>query len=191
MNFNVELDSDILDLERDLEISVSQMQKAISRALRKTSRWLETHSKRELGVALGVPQNILSARYRKTFHFKNGVRSVNVWFGLNPISIKDMGNLVQTRAGVRVGKKNFVGSFIATMDSGHLGAFKRKYRNRPGGRREKRADEQWTELPIIEETFQIHEIAEPILERYQARVEARFEQILKQEINFAMNIETP
>ena len=187
MNFNVELGDDILDLERDLEISISQIQKAISRVLKKTARWLEIHSKRELGVALGVPQHILSTRYRKTFHFKNGTRSVNVWFGLNPILAKDIGRSVQSNTGVKVGNKSFVKAFIATMDNGHLGVFKRKFRN--GGRRKKRADGQWTELPIVEESFQLDDIAEPILERYQTRVEARFEKILKQELNFAMNIE--
>lgn len=187
MNLAIDLGDDIAELEEQLEISIKQLQKAVARALTKTARWLETQTKRELGVALSVPQRVLAARYYKTFYMKNGKRTVNVWFGLSPISVGALGKPVQTDIGVRVGKHHFIGAFVATMKSGHQGVFKRKHDS--GGKRSKRSDGQWTELPIEEERFPIEAIAEPIIERYHVRAEARFHKILKQEINFAMNVE--
>ncbi|WP_394179631.1 hypothetical protein [Marinomonas posidonica] len=187
MILEIHLGSEIAELEEQLELSVRQLQKAVTRTLKKTARWLETHTKRELGVALSVPQRVLAARYYKTFYLKNGERTVNVWFGLSPISVYSLGKAKQTDLGVRVGKHHFIGAFIATMKSGHTGIFKRKYA--AGGKRTKRQDGQWTELPIEAVTMEIDKIAQPIIERYHARAEARFKQILKQEIHFAMNIE--
>jgi len=187
MNLEIDLGAGIADLEEQLELSIRQLQKAVARTLKKTARWLETQTKRELGVALSVPQRVLAARYYKTFYMKDGRRTVNVWFGLSPIDVSALGKPRQTDVGVRVGKHHFIGAFIGTMKSGHSSVFKRKFSK--GGRRLKRSDGQWTELPIEEERFLINDIAEPIIERYHVRAEARFRQILKQEINFVMNVE--
>lgn len=189
MHLEMDLGDELAELEEQLLVSFSQIQKAVNRALRKTARWLETHSKRELGVALAVPQRIFSTRYHQSYQLKGTKRSVSVWFGLNPIAVYQLGNARQTSTGVRVGRHEFNGAFIATMDSGHTAVFKRS--NTADSRREKRKDGQWTELPIEEERFAIEDIAEPILERYHARAEARFKQVLQQEINFALNIEKP
>jgi hypothetical protein len=187
MNLQIDLGEGVAELEEQLELSIRQLQKAVTRTLKKTARWLETQTKRELGVALSVPQRVLAARYYKTFYMKGGKRTVNVWFGLDPIAVSALGKPKQTDLGVRVGKHHFVGAFIATMRSGHSGVFKRKYES--GGKRSKRADGQWTELPIEEERFLINDIAQPIIERYHVRAEARFKHILKQEIHFAVNVE--
>jgi hypothetical protein len=187
MNLEIDLGDSVAELEEQLELSIRQLQKAVTRTIQKTARWLETQTKRELGLALSVPQRVLAARYYKTFYMKNGRRTVNVWFGLSPIAVSALGKPKQTDIGVRVGKHQFIGAFIATMKSGHSGVFKRKHAS--GGKRSKRSDGQWTELPIEEERFSIEKIALPIIERYHARAEARFHQILKQEINFVMNVE--
>ncbi|MBJ7539892.1 hypothetical protein [Marinomonas transparens] len=190
MNIEIDLGESVAELEADLALSISQLQKAVSRALKKVARWLETHSKRELGVALGVPQRVLEARYYKTFYMKNDQRSVSLWFGLEPISAQAFGKPVQTDVGVKVGKHHFIGAFMATMKNGHAGIFKRKYEyGSKRTKRIKRPDGQWTELPIEEVRFPINEIARPIIERYYVRAEARFKQLLKQEINFVMNVE--
>lgn len=190
MNLEIDLSDDLADLESKLLISISQIQKAVSRSLKKTARWLETHSKRELGVALGVPQRVLSARYYQSFNVQGGSRSVGVWFGLNPIRLSHIGKAKQNNIGVKVGSHFYEGAFIATMASGHEGVFKRSAKSNPKNKRVKRADGQWSELPIEEVSFEIDGIASAVLERYHHRAEARFKQILKQEINFALNIET-
>ena len=189
MNLEIDLSDELAELEAQLLVSVSQIQRAVTRTLKKTARWLETHSKRELGVALSVPQRVLSARYYQSFNIKDGNRTVSVWFGLNPIRLTSIGTAKQNDIGVKVGRHFYEGSFIATMASGHVGVLKRTAKSHSDNRREKRKDGQWTELPIKEQSFEIDEIAEPILERYHNRAEARFKQILKQEINFALNIE--
>ncbi len=188
MFLDIDLSSELGELEQQLQVSIIQIQKAVSRTLKKTGRWLETHSKREIGVALALPQRVLSVRYYQRFSVKNGNRSVNVWFGLNPIRMSAIGNAHQTAAGVKVGKHEYHGAFIAQMESGHVGVFQRIAA--ADTRREKRKkDGQWTELPIKEEIFEIESLSAPILERYYARAEARFKQILKQEINYVLKIE--
>jgi len=189
MNLEIDLDDELAELEAQLLVSISQIQQAVTRTLKKTAKWLETHSKRELGVALSVPQRVLSTRYYKSFSIKGGNRTVGVWFGLNPIRLSSIGTAKQNDIGVKVGRHFYEGAFIAKMASGHEGVFKRSAKSHPDNKRVKRKDGQWSELPIEEQSFEIDEIAEPILERYHNRAEARFKQILKQEINFALNIE--
>lgn len=187
MNLHIDLGEELAHLEAQLLASVPQINKAVTRALKKTTKWIETHSKRELGVALSLPQRVLSARYMHDMVVKDGRRSVHVWFGLNPIVITDLGNLSQNAIGAKAGKHQFVGSFVAQMKSGHKSIFKRKYDG--GGIRSKRDDGQWTELPIIRETIDIEDIAEPIIERYYARAEIRFKEILEQEIHYVLHVE--
>jgi len=184
----MDLGDDLAELEEQLQLSFPQIQKAVSRALAKTSRWIETHSKRELGKALSLPQRIFNVRYHHSYRLKNSERSVLVWFGLEPIPTYRLGRAEQNNMGVRVGRHQFDGAFIATMKNGHQGVFERKASK--NNRREKRPDGQWTELPIDEVTrLPIEDIAKPIIERYYVRAEARFKEILQQEINFALNIE--
>lgn len=187
MHLEMDLGHELAELEEQLRLSFPQVQKAVTRALKKTAKWIETHSKRELGTALSLPQRIFSVRFHHSYKLKSGERAVSVWFGLNPIAISQLGKAKQHSTGVRVGRYNFDGAFIATMKSGHEGVFKRK--SSSNTRREKRPDGQWTELPIEEERFSIEDIAQPIVERYYVRAEARFKEILQQEINFALNIE--
>lgn len=189
MNLEIDLDDELSALEDQLLVSVSQIQRAVTRTLKKTAKWLETHSKRELGVALRVPQRVLSTHYYQSFNIKDGKRTARVWFGLNPIRLWSIGTAKQNDIGVKVGRHFYEGSFIATMASGHEGVFNRSAKSHADNRRVKRKDGQWSELPIKEQSFKIQDIAEPILERYHNRAEARFKQILKQEINFALNIE--
>jgi hypothetical protein len=196
LRLEIDLGEDLAELEAQLMASVPQVNRAIDRALKKTARWLETHSKRELGTALQVPQRVFKTRFFRHFSTKNGKRSVNVWFGLDSMRSIDLGNPRQTAQGVKVGKHLFSGAFIANMKSGHTGIFRRSNEfnrnftsDERNENRQKRADGQWTELPIEEVGFPIEQIAKPILERYHVRAEARFKQILKQEINFALNVE--
>lgn len=196
LHLKLDLGDDLAELEDQLLASVPQINRAVDRALRKTSRWLETYSKRELGIALQVPQRVFKTRFFRTFSTKDGKREVNVWFGLDSMRSIDLGRARQTNLGVKVGKQFFVGTFLATMQSGHTGIFRRSnVRNRESSsderneNRQKRSDGQWTELPIEEVGFPIEQIAKPILERYYVRAEARFKQLLKQEINFVLNVE--
>ncbi|HFQ4975663.1 TPA: hypothetical protein ACGU7V_004737, partial [Vibrio vulnificus] len=60
LQLNLQLDQELAYLEAQLMVSVPQIQKAIDRALKKTARWLETHSKRELGRELKLPIKVLT-----------------------------------------------------------------------------------------------------------------------------------
>lgn len=187
MELHIDLGAELQYLESQLLSSVPQINKAVVRALRKTTKWIETHSKRELGIVLSIPQRVISNRFFHEMQVKDGKRSVNVWFGLNPISVSSLGQLSQNVIGARAGKHQFVGSFVADMKSGHKGIFKRTYQE--GGERSKRDDGQWTELPIEEEHIEIESLAQPIVERYYARAEVRFKQILAQEIHYVLHVE--
>lgn len=187
MELHIDLGEELKHLESQLLASIPQINKAVIRALRKTTKWIETHSKRELGIVLSIPQRVISNRFFHEMQVKDGKRLVNVWFGLNPISVSSLGRLSQNVMGARAGKHQFVGSFVASMQSGHKGIFKRSYQD--GGDRSKREDGQWTELPIEEESFEIEGLAQPIVERYYARAEARFKQILEHEIHYVLHLE--
>lgn len=186
LRLEIDLGEDLAELEAQLMASVPQINRAIDRALKKTARWLETHSKRELGAALQMPQRVFKTRFFRSFFTKDGKRSVNVWFGLAPIRLIDISKSIRKTAdGVAIGKYDYQGAFVATMKSGHKGVFER---TGEGGHK-KRSDGQWSELPIREIGVDIEHLAKPIVERYHVRAEARFKQILKQEINFALNVE--
>ena len=187
MELKIELGDELSHLEAQLRASVPQINKAVIRALRKTTKWLETHSKREIGIALSIPQRVISNRFFHEMQVKDGKRSVNVWFGLNPVSVSSLGRLSQNTIGAKAGKHQFVGSFVASMKSGHTGIFKRVYQG--GGERSKRDDGQWTELPIEEESFEIESLAQPIIERYFARAEVRFKEILEKEVHYVLHVE--
>jgi hypothetical protein len=51
MNLEIELGDSVAELEEQLELSIRQLQKAVTRTIQKTARWLETQTKRELAVA--------------------------------------------------------------------------------------------------------------------------------------------
>ncbi|GHY00989.1 phage tail protein [Vibrio cholerae] len=174
LQLNLQLDQELAYLEAQLMASVPQIQKAIDRALKKTARWLETHSKRELGRELKLPIKVLTVRFQHTFYLKDGEKAVSVWFGLNPVQVRYIGKAKQNRRGTRVGKHQFDGAFSAAMKSEHLNVFRRKGRER---------------LPIEVVRLPIEEQSNPIFERYYQRAQGRFTELLRQELNFALNHE--
>lgn len=186
MEINLDLGDDVSDLEAQLLISETQINKAVKRALKKTAKWIETHSKREMGKELKIPQKLLTLRYRRSFFTKEGRHSAHLWFGFAAIRPLDISNNHRYRNGeLTIGSHQFEDGFIATMKNGHRDV----YRRSGGGKRTKRADGQWTELPIEKVGFHIDVFADRIMERYYHRAEARFKQILKQELHFVLNVE--
>jgi len=174
LSLDLQLNKELAYLEAQMLASAPQIQKAINRALRKTTKWLETHSKRELARELQLPIRVLSVRFRHTFYLKGGERAAQVWFGLDPVQVRHIGKARQNKRGTRVGKHQFDGAFVATMKSGHENVFKRKTKER---------------LPIEVIRLPIDEQAEPVFERYYKRATVRFTELLQQELNFILNHE--
>ena len=185
LGLDLKLDGELEYLEAQLLISQPQILKAVDRALRKLTAWIERHSKRELGKVLKVPARVLSVRFFRSFLLQGSKREVHVWFGLNPIRYSQIGSLRQTSKGVRVGKHFLQGAFVAQMKSGHRGVFLRDR----SSRHEKRPDGQWTELPINEQMLEIEEEASRTLERFYQRAESRFKELLRQELNYVIHHE--
>lgn len=153
-----------------IEATAKQLDQAVSRALRKTGAWLRTHSVRELGRELGIVQAPLRQRFKLYPRLKDG--EVKVWVGLRPLSVHYLGNPRQTVDGVRVGRKTFDGAFINPMRSRHKLVWRRKGRER---------------LPIERVTQEIAELGEAVVNRWEARVEARFIELFEQEARYVLS----
>lgn len=166
IQMDLTLGTELAYLEAKLTRAKPKIQKAIDRAVKKTARWLEVHTKRDLGKELKINQQALTFRYRKTFF--PDTKAVSVWFGIDPFQARYIGRSRQNKRGVKAGSYQFDHAFIATMKNGHTNIFRRK-----------KDTIKKVHLPISEPGSEI-------FQRYQVRAQARFSTILKQELNFIL-----
>ncbi len=183
LKLELDLGKELAYLESMLLESRPNIQKAIDRSLRKTSAWLETHSKRELKRELRVPLHTLSVRFHHKFYLNDGERAIVVWFGIDPISAGALGNSRRNKKGLKVGSHQFDGAFWATMKSGHEEVFRR---SKTKNVKRIRPDGQWTTLPINGVKHHIDESSTEIFNRYYKRAQARFSVVLRQQLKFIL-----
>ncbi len=174
LQLDFQLDQEFAYLEAKLTALAPQLQRAVDRALRKTARWLETHSKRELGRELKLPIRVLSIRFQHVLQLKGQQKSAVVWFGVNPIEARYLGSARQNRRGTRVGRHQFDLAFTASMKNAHKNVFRRKGRER---------------LPIEVVRMSIDKESTLIFQRFYQRAQGRFSEVLQQELNFVLEHE--
>jgi len=154
-------------------------ERAMTRALNKLSTWLKRRALQAASEASAIPQKFFVRAVR--YHIKiqkqgSQVTGLALWLGTNPIKVHRLGVVRWTRAmkGARVGKRSFPGAW----SWGH-GKTGKAVMFRHGSSR----------LPIGVETVTPHD---PILARLrgiEGEANARFERLLTQELNYALNHE--
>jgi hypothetical protein len=169
--FHLDLDYDaaLARLPGALELAQRELDKAADRALRKTAQWLRTHSAREIGRELSIPNTPIKHRF--SVYPIRGAREVKLWIGINPLSVHYLGDPRQTPTGVRVRRRDYEGAFISPMKSSAKLVWRRKGRER---------------LPIERVTEEWGDQALTVIERWERRATTRFIEIFEQEARYAL-----
>ncbi|WP_036230130.1 hypothetical protein [Marinobacterium jannaschii] len=204
----IDISVDIGEINQQLTVGLqdlrAQVEKAIGRAITKVGRWLRTHSVREIGRVLQIKQSVLRRRFRFHETGKGSAKQLSIWVGLLTVAAHDAGRAVQNAAGVAVRGRQFDSAFIQRIYSSDERVFIRASRNRKlqhataGGRdswkyRPKSPSflaQYGDRFPVQVVGVEIESVARPILERYEQRVNARYREILEQELEYAIKHET-
>lgn len=148
--------------------------RAKTRALRRLATWIKRRILQAVSAASGIAQKWFSQsmRYRVTLS-RDGLTA---WVGTNPVKAHRLGVVRWTRrmSGARVGKRLFPGSW-----SWGRGKTQSAVMRRTGASR----------LPIAVETVEIHPAILARLEQLQDEARERFETLLRQQLNYALNVE--
>ncbi len=166
----VKQDQDLIS--RQLALTQHSIQKAEARAVNKTARWLRTQVLRQVSRAVRIPQKALKSRFLIPKKANRTETRATFWAGMYGIDPLWLGAGRRTKTGYRVGRRQFVGGFRATMRSGHTGVFRREGRER---------------LPIIQEYITINTETEEAVRRLIPRAEHELIKKLKQEINYELH----
>lgn len=158
-----------------------QVKRASSRSIKKVTGWAGSQVARGIAAEDAVPLRALTSGAGRTgrMHKRVWVRkpkgngtSGSVWLGHNPVKAAYLGRLSQQKLGAKAGRHFFLGGFIATMRSGHRSVFMRDTRAR---------------LPITEETLEL-ESAQRVVDRVSGQVPQRLTTMLRQELNYEVNV---
>lgn len=142
---SLDLDTEQLDqIKLDLMATDAEVQKALRTTFTKMARWVRTRSALGLSRELEVKAAIIRRRIKTSM--VRGGGGLRVWYGLDPISLKEL-NPRQTREGVTAGKHKRPGAFLSERLGGHV--FKREGKGR---------------LPIKKQTLDIKDRADVFIE---------------------------
>lgn len=182
-----------------IQATPAQVEKAGERAIRKTIRWLKARIAREVGAALRVPQKALKPRLTTSVVGKGRDRAHILWFGSLPLAAEQAGKARQTKRGTTTGKHRFDGAFVAKIYNPEQNVWIRTRRNataghftlgkarKPGAGRVPR--ELAGRFPVQRVGIELDDLVGDIFRRYQKRAEARFGELIEQELNYAVNHE--
>lgn len=163
-HLNVSLDAATAALPEAVKATRKQLDLAADRALKKTAQWLRTHSAREIGKTLGIPNSPLKHRFN--VYPTRGRQEVKLWVGIRPLSVHYLGQPKATPTGVKVGKHSYDGAFIDPMRSKAPMVWRRKGKER---------------LPIEKVVKEWGEDSLTIIDRWERRATNRFIEIFEQE----------
>lgn len=176
-DFDIRIDTDgtLERLQRQMAAMPEGVERARRRAIKKLSTWLRRQVLREAATAAGTTQKILKVllRYRATLRDD----SISIWIGTNRLKAHHLGTVRWTRRmqGARVGRRLFESSW-SWPDSRRMAGL---VVERTGDAR----------LPVDVVTVPIHDAILQRLQALQPEVDARFERLLVQELNYALNVE--
>lgn len=194
-----DLSNDIALLTAQFEHLEKEVAKAINRALKKVGRWLRTHAVKQLSKQLGIKQSSLRKRFVLSYDPKTKI--VNLWVGLLAIAAEDLGSVRQNSAGTKAGKHQFDGAFYKTVYGSDERVYIRASRNRimhhdvvrknrkAGKYRPISDPELKGRFPLQVVAISIEDEASQVLLILEKQVNRRFSEILKQELNYAINVE--
>ncbi|MBB1489387.1 phage tail protein [Oceanospirillum sediminis] len=180
-----------------------QVETAINRAIRKLGAWLRTHSVREIGKQLGIKQKVIRNRYRLSQATENGHRVLKIWVGLLEIAAHEAGNVSQNKQGAKVAGRQFNSAFKKSIFwSGEQIYIRAKANLRhnhsvlsDSGKRSQQRDAELAKtgggrFPVQVVAIDISDIGLDVLQRYESRLNSRYRELLTQELNYVLNVET-
>ena len=186
------------DLTAELYHVSDKVAKAVNRAVKKTARWLRTHSMRDLSKELNIKQAPLKSRFIVGTDPKKPSEA-KIWIGLLAIGAHDIGRASQNQAGVRVANRQYDGAFYQAVYGSEKKVYIRARRNRimqhdvvrEQRRRKYRAINQNLKgrFPVQVVGVEIKDVADRVIQRYEARVNKRYREILEHELKFAIDLE--
>ncbi|MCW7551772.1 phage tail protein [Endozoicomonas gorgoniicola] len=192
MKIDLELDSQIEDIVSAFRDSPRRVDKALTRALRKLSRFAERQTLRNLARQQGITQKLLKelGRVRVTLN-QNGGYQLVIWIGVLDIPAHYLGKPVQTRSGVRTAKHFWPGAFLMQpLNASHPMVFKRKANWKHRYQRSKRSGRMmWMGLPLAKQGAPLYDSASQVIAALEPELLERFTTLLQQELNYAFNIE--
>jgi len=171
--------ADLRRFRRAMAAKPREIENASRRAIRKTVRFGVGRIARGLAQRNQIPQRVLKtgSGHRRAVRIRTrmpgpGGDSGYLWVGVRPVKAVYIGKPRQLRKGVRVGRHRFDGAFLATMRSGHTGAFKRRGKKRLG---------------IVEQVVPLKG-ADQDIEALRRELGPRLTRTFAQELNYEINV---
>lgn len=182
-----------------IQSTPKQMEVATQRAIRKTMRWIRGVAARELSQQLGIPQKTLKKRLTLSRVNKGMDQAHVLWMGVAPLSAELAGKARQTRKGVTVGKHKYEGAFLRSIYNPEENVWIRVKRNQRQNystvsrRRKPSTGSISAELagrfPVQRIGIEVDMAAQEIFRRLERRALDRFNTLIEQELNYAVNVE--
>jgi hypothetical protein len=168
------------------------------RAVNKTLGWLRTHIARAVGQKEGIAMKAVRQRLR-TYLVRGSAISGKLWFGLNPLEASRTGRARQTRVGVSVGRRRYQGAFFKKVYGGspdiwirtaskHFSADDYPASDVSGaaGPSSGWIAEHGDRFPLAKAMIQLDDVL-PLFRAWTQQAEARFVELLKQELNYELH----
>lgn len=182
------------------EATDKQMEAARTSALRKMRKKVETLVIRAAAQKLRIPQKALKDRFFSN-NIEPGDDELNVWIGtwaISPFSIGSVSayGVPGKSGGVRAGRRNYPGAFLASIYTGETKVWIRLHSKnyspelyptqyRPGDRG---LGELRGRFPVIRAAVPIDAVMREVLERDGDEIAREFEKIFARELNYQVNV---
>ncbi len=197
MKLDLELDSTVDELIEQFDHAPEKVSKAIARSLRKLSRFAERRVLRELARQQSISQKVLKSLGRvRVSLYQPGDRagqnySLIIWIGALDIPAHYLGKPIQTKRGVRTGRRFWDGAFLMRpVNATHSMVFERKDTWQHKFQRSKKSGRMmWMGLPLEKKEISIWNSASTVLQQLESVLLDRFATLMEPELNYAFNIE--
>lgn len=182
IDFSIDTQGTLERLEHQLAAMPAGVERARKRALRKLSTWVRRQILREAAKAVGTSQKVLTTSLR--FRVTQTADELSIWIGTNPIKAHHLGTVRWTRRmqGARVSKRLFPGTW-SWPDSRRMAGLVVERTGQFGRNQNPRLEK----VDVV--TVPIHDQILGRLQAIQPEIDARFQKLLLQELNYALNVE--
>lgn len=192
----IEVDSSILEEGANLvNATEQQIGDALTSALRKMRKRIETQLKRRAAQKLRMPQKAISDRFFSNA-IKPGDDELKVWIGTWAVSPFAIGSPSQNARGVKVGRRSFPGAFLGKIYSGDTKVWIRLHspyyspelyptKKRPGDRG---GEDRPGRFPVVRAAVPIDAVLQEIITKEGDDIAADFQKVLLQELNYQVNV---
>lgn len=181
LDIRVDTQGTLERLQAQMAAMPRSVERARVRALRKLSTWIQRQALREAAAAAGVTQKLMKTlvRYRASINDQR----ISIWIGTDPIGAHHLGTVRWTprtrrgqyTVGARVGKRVFPRTWSWSEAQKTAGLVMQR----------RGADR----LPIDKVVVPIHQAVLDRMNQLQPAIAARFQTLLLQELNYALNHE--